>query len=54
MMAVEAMFDVSFLVEDVDNFVYLIGVSAGERDKLIILSHLVEKMLSVWSKHVTL
>jgi protein-L-isoaspartate O-methyltransferase len=46
------MFDMMFLVKDIDNFINLVGVGAGKGYYLIVLSHLVEKVLGMWPENV--
>lgn len=46
------MFNVSFMVKNIDDFVYLIRIGRSERNYFIILSHLVQKILTMWPKNM--
>jgi hypothetical protein len=52
-MAVEAMSDESLLIKDINNFINLVGICAGEGNQFIVLRHLIEKVLSVRAEDVT-
>ena len=53
MVSIQSMFDMLFVVKNIDDFINLIRIGCCKRNNFIVLRHLTEEVLGMWSKNMT-